>query len=97
MRVIARGTLRDFWQRYPDAEWALEAWFHEVEHAQWRSSADVKAAYGSASIVTGERVVFNICGNKYRLVVHINYAFQKVFIRFIGTHKEYDGITVETV
>jgi len=97
MRVIARRKLREFWARYPDAEDALEAWFYEAEHAQWRSSADVKAKYGAASIVTNERVVFNIRGNKYRLVVVIKYEFKLIYIRFIGTHKEYNDIDAETV
>ena len=97
MRVIARGTLRDFWQQYPDSEQALETWYHEAKHAQWRNSADVKAMHRTASIVTNERVVFNICGNKYRLIVHINYAFQKVLIRFIGTHKTYNKVDAETI
>ncbi len=97
MRVIARATLRSFWDKYPDAELALEAWYHEARVAQWQNSAEVKKKYGTASIVGKNRVVFNMCGNKYRLIVHINYAFQKIFIRFIGTHDEYDGVDAETI
>ena len=97
MRVIARGTLRDFWRRYPDSEQALKAWYHEAKNAEWRNSADVKARYGTASIVTSERVVFNLCGNKYRLIVHINYGARVVFIRFIGTHKEYNRVDAGTI
>lgn len=97
MRVISRKRLREFWERYPDAEQALKAWFHEVEQAVWHNSADIKASYRSASIVTGERVVFNICGNKYRLVIHINYAFQIAFIRFVGTHREYNKMDVRSI
>lgn len=97
MHVIARRTLRIFWDTHPDAEQALEAWYHEARSAQWLNTADVKRQYGNASIVGKNRVVFNICGNKYRLIVHVNYAFQKTFIRFIGTHAEYDGVNAETI
>jgi len=97
MHVISRKNLKEFWQRMPAAEQALRAWFHEVEAASWASSAELKAMYGSASIVNAERVVFNICGNKYRLVVRINYAGGTVFIRFVGTHAEYDRIDAETI
>lgn len=97
MRVIAKKALRDFWTRYPDAEEALRAWHHEADKAEWRSTANVKAKYGTASILKRGRVVFNVCGNKYRLVVQINFEFQIVYVRFVGTHKEYDEIDVETV
>lgn len=97
MHVIARKALRDFCARHPDAEQSLRAWYHEAWRAQWRSSADVKHRYRSASILTAERVVFNICGNKYRLVVRINYASGVAFIRFVGTHAEYDAIDAGTV
>ncbi len=97
MRIIARRTLREFWQRHLDAEQALKAWFAEVEAAAWKTSAEVKAKHASASIIGGERVVFNICGNKYRLVVRINYAVGVLFIKFIGAHREYDRIDAETV
>jgi mRNA interferase HigB len=97
MHVIARRTLRNFWDTHPDAEQALEAWYHEARSAQWLNTADVKRQYGKASIVGRNRVVFNICGNKYRLIVHVNYAFQKIFIRFIGTHAEYGGVNAETI
>jgi len=97
MHVLSRKALRDFWARVPEAEGALQAWFHEVSVAAWTSSAEVKARYGSASIISAERVVFNICGNKYRLVARINYASSTLFVRFVGTHREYDRIDVETV
>jgi mRNA interferase HigB len=97
MRVIARRTLKEYWVRCPDTELELKAWFAEAEHAQWRTPAEVKAKYGSASILKGGRAVFNICGNKYRLVVWINYAFGVVYIRFVGTHKEYDAIDAQTI
>jgi len=97
MHVISRKTLQEFWARYPDAEAALQAWFYEARAASWSNSAELKANYRSASIVTAERVVFNICGNKYRMVVRINYVNGAMFIRFVGTHKEYDRIDVESV
>lgn len=97
MRVIAIKRLRDFWRLHPDAEQALKAWYKEAEAASWRNSTDIKKRYASASIVGSDRVVFNIGGGKYRLVVHINYAFQVVYVRFIGTHRAYDGIDVRTI
>ncbi len=96
MRVIAKSTLRKFWRRYPDAEGPLLAWFREAEKEDWDSPAKVKQKYRSASFV-GDRVVFNIKGNSYRLVVRINYAFRVVLVRFVGTHKQYDAIDVKEV
>jgi mRNA interferase HigB len=99
MRIISRKTLRDFWERpgRSDAEQPLKAWFREATHADWASPAEVKAAFSHASIAKNSRVVFNIAGNKYRLVVRINYAFRIAYIRFIGSHREYDSIDVEEV
>lgn len=97
MRVIAKRTLREFWERYPDSEQQLKAWHAEAEDAIWRTPADVKGKYGTASILRGRRVVFNICGNKYRLIVKINYDFQIVYVRFVGTHTDYDLIDAETI
>jgi mRNA interferase HigB len=97
MRIIAKKTLRDFWERQPDAEEPLLAWYREVESEDWNTPAKVKAKYRSASIVGGNRVVFNIKGNDYRLVVKINYPYRVVYIRFVGTHAEYDEINVEEV
>jgi len=97
MRILSRKKLREFWERIPDSEEALKAWFHEVKAAEWAHSAAVKEMYRSASIIRADLVVFNICGNKYRLVVRINYRFHMVYIRFVGTHKEYDRIKVEAV
>jgi mRNA interferase HigB len=91
MRVIARRALREFWERHPDAENPLLAWFREVERERWTKPADVKAKYGKASFV-GDRVVFNIKGNDYRLIVRIDYPHQIVFVRFVGTHKDYDAL-----
>ena len=97
MRVISRKKLREFWQTRADSEGPLRAWFAEARTATWQDPAEVKATYGSASILRNSRVVFNICGNKYRLVVRINYAYQVVYLRFIGTHTEYDEIDAETI
>lgn len=97
MRVISRKPLRTFAQRFSDAALELDAWFHEAEAATWANPAEVKAKYGNASILKGGRVVFNICGNKYRLVVKINYEFAIVYVRYVGTHREYDQIDVEVI
>ncbi len=92
MRIISRKTLREFWEKHPDAEQPLQAWYHDVKHANWRSPADIKAVYRNASFLAHNRIVFNIKGNKYRLVTAVQYDFGIVFIRFIGTHKDYDTI-----
>jgi len=97
VRIIAKKRLREFWEEYPDAEEPLLAWYREVEREDWDTPAKVKQKYGSASIVADNRVVFNIKGNDYRLVVKINYAYRVVYIRFVGTHAEYDEIDVEEV
>ena len=100
MRVISKQTLRRFWEASAgrtDARRALEAWHREARRAAWQSPQDVKRLYASASVLKGGRVVFNICGNRYRLVVRINYPQQVVFVRFVGSHAEYDAIDVETV
>jgi mRNA interferase HigB len=96
MRILAKSTLREFWQRHPDAEQPLLAWYREVERESWDSPAKVKEKYRSASFV-GDRVVFNIKGNDYRLVVRINYAYRVVLIRFIGTHEQYDAVDVRGI
>lgn len=97
MQIIARRTLRNFWEIYPDAETPLVAWYKIVSKVEWTGPADVKALYGNADFVGDNRVIFNIGGNKYRLVVHIAYPFKRVLVKFIGTHKEYDAIDAETV
>jgi mRNA interferase HigB len=97
MRVISRRSLREFWQARPDSESPLKAWFGEAKAANWKTPADVKAHYGSASILKNGRVVFNICGNRYRLVVRINYDYGVVYVRFVGTHRGYDAIDAETI
>ena len=98
MRVFNRSTLQDFWRRYPDAEQPLRAWFHEVSMASWRSPAEIRAQYRSADFVAKNRVIFNVRGNNYRLVVAVKYApIFCVYIRFVGTHAEYDRIDATTV
>lgn len=97
MRVISRKTLKDYWTVEPEPEQELRAWFAEAEAATWKTPAEVKAKYGNASILKDGRVVFNICGNDYRLVTWINYHFHTIYIRFIGTHKEYDRIDAQTI
>lgn len=92
MRIIKRKTLKDFWDNHPDAEQSLKAWFKFARQADWRNPAEVKADYGNASILGDNRVCFNIAGNKYRLVVKINYPYRVVYIRFLGAHAEYDQI-----
>ncbi|MDP9172878.1 MAG: type II toxin-antitoxin system HigB family toxin [Planctomycetota bacterium] len=96
MRIISRKRLREFWEhrRYADAEQPLKAWFREVSRSDWSGPSAIKAMFRSASIVGGNRVVFNIAGNKYRLVVKINYAYRVIYIRFVGTHQRYDEINV---
>ena len=99
MRIIAFRTLREFFEKseYTDSETSLRAWYHDTKIAKWKSSNELKRQYKSASIVGEGRVVFNIKGNDYRLVVAIDYEFQVIFVRFIGTHKQYDKINVKTI
>jgi mRNA interferase HigB len=97
MRVIAVSTLRTFWKRCPDAEQPLKAWFEEAMSASWTQPADIKKQYRSASVLKNRRVVFNIKGNDYRLIVAIAYKLQIVYVKFVGTHKEYDAVDAETI
>jgi mRNA interferase HigB len=97
MRIISRRTLREFWSAHPQSEQPLRAWFAEASRADWQRPADIKSQYRNASIVGGNRVVFNIKGNDFRLVVKMNYPYRVAYIRFVGTHKQYDSIDVETV
>ena len=100
MRVIALSTLRRFWEdkaAYQDAKEPVLAWYRHAVKAQWSSPAEVKRDFASASILRDGRVVFNIAGNKYRLVVWINYAYRVVYVRFVGTHAQYDRIDAQSV
>ena len=97
MRVIAIRTLKLFWERHPDAEKPLRAWYAEAKKAQWQGPQEIKAEYRTASFLGNNRVVFNIKGNTYRLVIAVKYEFQIAYIRFIGTHAEYDKIDAEEI
>jgi len=99
MRIIAKRTLRRFWelQNNSDSRGPLEAWHSESIKANWKTPQDIKKQFRSASILKNNRVVFNIAGNKYRLIVAVDYKRQAMFIKFIGTHKQYDEIDVETI
>lgn len=97
MRIIAISHLKAFWEQYPDAEQPLLAWIDEARQAEWQSPADIKERYRTASILKNRRVVFNIKGNDYRLIVAIAYKLQIVYVKFVGTHKEYDAVDAETV
>ena len=98
MRVIAKRTLREFWESaasYHDAKAPLEAWHNEATRANWKTPQEIKAQFRSASILKNNRVVFNIAGNKYRLIVSMDYERQACFVKFVGTHRAYDAINAE--
>ena len=97
MRIIARSTLRDYWERYPDTEIALKVLFTHIKKASWKNFNDLKAQFGNASVVGNDRVVFNVKGNEYRLITAIDYQKQIAWVRFIGTHKEYDKIDAKKI
>ena len=99
MRIISRATLRAFWSdpRYIDAEQPLKTWFAIARRADWQTPQAVKHQFGNASVIANNRVVFNIGGNKYRLVVRINYPYRIAYIRFIGTHEHYDSVDAEQI
>ena len=98
MQIIAKRTLREFWQRHPRAEVPLRGWFAMVSRADWQSPTDVKAMFGTTvDFVADNRLIFDIGGNKYRLVVHVAYEYRRALIKFVGTHTEYDRIDPETI
>lgn len=97
MRVIALATLRNFWRKHPEAEQPLRAWHDEAARAEWKHPAEIKAQYRSASILENRRVVFNIKGNDYRLIAAVAYKIGVVYVKFLGTHAQYDAIDAETV
>ena len=96
-RIIAKRTIREFWGKHPDSKDYLETWHETVKGANWQSPNEIKEFYATISILKNSRVVFNIKGNQYRLVAKINYQRQWLFIRFIGTHKEYDKIDSNSI
>ena len=100
MRIIAKWTLREFWEstpKYADARASLEAWHEEVLEADWENPQQVKSQFRHASVLKNSRIVFNIKGNNYSLVVKINYPYRVVYVRFVGTHRQCDEIDVETI
>ena len=98
MQVIARRTLKEFWARHPHAEGPIQAWFAIAAKAQWANPAEIKRQFGGTVDFVGDnRVIFDLGGNKYRLIVHISFAFARVLVKFVGTHAEYDRIDPETV
>ncbi|MDR6807434.1 mRNA interferase HigB [Dyadobacter sp. BE34] len=96
-RIFAKGTLREFWERHPEVEQYLKTWYEDVLAATWKSPAEVKSQYAKASILKNGRIVFNIRGNSFRLVAHFDFERQMVYIRFIGSHKEYDKIDANSI
>lgn len=97
MRIISRKTLKDFWEHHPDARQPLQAWYDDAKNAAWKSPADIKNVYRNARFLADNRVVFNIKGNSYRLIVAILYSHGIIYIRFVGSHREYDRIDAATI
>lgn len=96
--VIARKTLQGFWERYPQAKTPLGTWYQIISKGDWSSPVDIKAAFGTnVDFVGDNRVIFDIGGNKFRVVVHFAYAFKTALIKFVGTHEEYDKVNPETM
>jgi mRNA interferase HigB len=96
-RIFVKRTLRAFWEKYPETEQYLKVWFEDVHKATWETPMDVKKSFATASILKNGRIVFNIRGNSFRLVARFNFTKQWVFIRFVGTHEEYDKIDANTI
>lgn len=97
MRIIAISQLKTFWQKYPDSEQSLLAWIDEVKKANWQTPADIKGQFRHASVLKSRRVVPPIKGNDYRLVVAVAYRYSALYIKFVGTHKQYDAVDADTV
>jgi mRNA interferase HigB len=97
LRVIAKKILREFWEKHNDCEQQLKSWYQETSKAEWQNSNEIKLEFPTVSIIGDNRIVFNIKGNAYRLIVKINFDYQMVWIRFIGTHSEYDKVNAKTV
>ncbi|MEO6833601.1 MAG: type II toxin-antitoxin system HigB family toxin [Chitinophagaceae bacterium] len=97
LRIIAKKILRDFWETHPDTEQQLKSWFQETAKSNWKTPEDIKKEYLSASFLAENRVIFNIKGNHYRLIVRINYDYAMIWIRFVGTHAEYDKMSSKTI
>jgi mRNA interferase HigB len=97
MKIVSIKILKEFWANFPDSEQHLKAWVDEVKQAKWQQPADIKDKYRSASILKNRRIVFNIKGNDYRLIVSVACHFGAVYIKFIGSHKQYDAVDAETI
>lgn len=97
LRIIAKKILRDFWTKHSDCEQQLKAWYQEADKGTWKTLNELKVDYPNASILDSNRVCFNIKGNNYRLIVKINFSYQMMWIRFIGTHSEYDKIDANKI
>ena len=98
MQIIAKSRLRDFWERHPQSRRPLSEWYKLVSSAKWSGPSDVKATFGNAvDFVADNRIIFDISGNKFRLIVHVAYSYQRVLIKFVGTHADYDRIDAESI
>ncbi len=97
MRIIAKRTLRNFWEKHADAEVTLRIWYKETEKAKWKNLNELKSKHKSVDYVGNDRYVFNIKGNHYRLIAKIDFTFQLIFIRFVGTHADYDKIDASRI
>lgn len=97
VRIISKKTLKEFWVKHKNSEQQLKSWYDEASKADWKTPKDIKVNYPLASFLADNRVVFNIKGNTYRLIVKINYKYKMVWIRFVGTHAEYDKINAEKI
>ncbi|KAF1033654.1 MAG: mRNA interferase toxin HigB [Pseudomonas sp.] len=97
MRIVAISQLKSFWQQHPDSEQSFLAWIDEARKADWSTPADIKEQFRNASVLKSRRVVFNIKGNDYRLVVAVAYRYGALYIKFVGTHKQYDAIDADTI
>lgn len=97
MRIIARNTIKEFWIANPESEQGLKSWLQEAEQAIWTNPQELKAQFGNASVITGKRIIFNINGNRYRLIVDIEFRLQIIFVVWFGNHEEYDSIDSKTI
>ncbi len=97
MRIISKSILREFWERHSDSEQQLKSWYKETSDSLFKSPNDIKIVYPSASILQDNRVVFNIKGNKYRIIVKVSYKYAMIWIRFVGTHAEYDKVDANKI
>ncbi len=97
MHIVKKRTLQNYWEKIPETQQQLQAWYSEAKAATWKTPQDILARFPTADILKAGRVIFNICGNRFRLIVKIRYDIGRIFVRFIGTHKEYDKVDAETI